>query len=200
MRNLSWVFAPIVAGILTLAPYPAHAGSSDHQNYKVPGSVHLKVETPTYLASTVAEATEARTASIEARYGLDYTTAKEIASASAQRRSVVLTALSYLGTPYALWGSTHETMDCSGLTMVAYASVGVPMAHYVPSQDDAAPVHLARGQQDVGDLLVFDDQDHVAIYVGNGLLIQAPEPGRNVEVVPASDWDQVSWHVARYLP
>ncbi len=114
------------------------------------------------------------------------------------RETIVETALGYLGDPYALGGVSHDGIDCSGLTMVAYAAVGVSLKHYVPSQDSvAAPVAQAVAQP--GDLVFFDDDEHVGLYLGGGMLIEAADYGEPVRIVPVSSWDGIAHHFGRIL-
>ncbi len=113
------------------------------------------------------------------------------------REQIVATALSYLGDPYVLDGSDHSGIDCSGLVMVSYAAVGIPLGHLVHLQDDAGrPISESDAQP--GDLVVFDDEEHIAIYLGDGMLIQAPEEGRPVEITTV--WQGVPHHFTRLLP
>ncbi|MDR6610838.1 C40 family peptidase [Leifsonia sp. 1010] len=112
------------------------------------------------------------------------------------REQIVATALSYLGDPYVLDGSDHSGIDCSGLVMVSYAAVGIPLGHLVHLQDDAGrPISESDAQP--GDLVVFDDEEHIAIYLGDGMLIQAPEEGRPVEITTV--WQGVPHHFTRLL-
>jgi cell wall-associated NlpC family hydrolase len=97
-------------------------------------------------------------------------------------------AISYafmqLGKPY-VWGAEGPgAFDCSGLTSQAWAHAGVTVPR--TSQEQWAqlpkvPLELLRP----GDLVVyFSGASHVAIYIGNGLVIQAPRPGSYVKVSP----------------
>jgi cell wall-associated NlpC family hydrolase len=125
-------------------------------------------------------------------------TAAALGTEPGQRLAIVGTALNYLGAPYVLGGASHSGIDCSGLSMVAYAAVGVNLAHYVPTQD-AAGHRVSAADAKPGDLLVFDDEEHVAIYLGNGKLVAAPEPGRNVQIEPLSKWSGIGYHFTRVL-
>lgn len=125
-------------------------------------------------------------------------TAAALGALPGQRLTIVGTALSYLGTPYVLGGASHSGIDCSGLTLVAYQTVGIQFLHYVSAQD-AVGHTIAAADARPGDLLVFDDEQHVAIYLGNGLLVAAREPGTNVQVEPLSNWSGVAYHFTRVL-
>ena len=100
-------------------------------------------------------------------------------------------AMSRLGMPY-VWGAAGPTrFDCSGLVQWSFASAGIVMPRVAADQALTGP-SVPVSQLQPGDLLFYhtDPTDptyisHVAIYVGNGWMIQAPEPGKNVEVVPA---------------
>jgi cell wall-associated NlpC family hydrolase len=100
-------------------------------------------------------------------------------------------AMSRLGMPY-VWGAAGPTrFDCSGLVQWSFARAGIVMPRVAADQALTGPA-VPASQLQPGDLLFYhtDPTDptyisHVAIYVGNGWMIQAPEPGKNVEVVPA---------------
>lgn len=132
--------------------------------------------------------------------GADVATAQAAISNALQyggaRTTIVETALSYLGDPYVLGGASHSGIDCSGLVMVAYAAVGIHLGHLVSDEDGvAAPITQAQALP--GDIVVFNDEQHIGIYLGNGLLIQAPKPGTPVDIVPV--WT-IPHHFARILP
>jgi cell wall-associated NlpC family hydrolase len=112
------------------------------------------------------------------------------------RQTIIETALSYLGDPYVLDGSSHSGIDCSGLVMQAYAAVGIKLYHLVSAQDGVATT-IPESEALPGDVVVFDSEAHIGIYLGGGLLIQAPEPGTPVNIVPV--WT-VPHHFARILP
>jgi cell wall-associated NlpC family hydrolase len=99
-------------------------------------------------------------------------------------------AVSRLGMPY-IWGAAGPTsFDCSGLVQWSFRQAGVIMPRVAADQARTGPA-VPVSQLQPGDLLFYhtdptapDYISHVAIYLGGGKMIQAPEPGMNVEVVP----------------
>jgi cell wall-associated NlpC family hydrolase len=97
-------------------------------------------------------------------------------------------ALTQLGKPYQ-WGAAGPgTYDCSGLTMVAWAQAGVSLLHYTGYQWEEGP-HVSLDQLQRGDLLFYatDNSDpdtihHVGIYIGNGMMVDAPFTGALVRI------------------
>lgn len=102
-----------------------------------------------------------------------------IHTAPAVDQQAIAFALAQLGTLY-LWGGTGPRFDCSGLVMEAYASAGVviPRTTY---QQVGAGTPVAQAALEPGDL-VFPDAGHVQIYLGGGLIVEAPETGQRVHV------------------
>lgn len=125
-------------------------------------------------------------------------------------------AEAWLGTPYAWAGGNADGptygvdspgtdgwndhtvygFDCSGLTLYAWANAaGLYMSHYAASQYfQAGSFHPSPDQFQPGDLLFWSsggaaEIHHVALYVGDGNVIQAPNSGSYVQITP---WDQVS--------
>jgi cell wall-associated NlpC family hydrolase len=85
--------------------------------------------------------------------------------------------------------------DCSGLVLYAWAPY-ISMAHYAATQfTQAGSFHPSSGQFQPGDLLFWSYDGtiggihHVAMYIGGGMVVQAPESG---DVVRETPWDQVS--------
>ncbi len=99
-------------------------------------------------------------------------------------------AVSRLGMPY-VWGANGPTsFDCSGLVQWSFAQAGVVMPRVAADQARTGP-SVPVSQLQPGDLLFYhtdptapDYISHVAIYLGGGKMIQAPEPGMDVEIVP----------------
>ena len=97
-------------------------------------------------------------------------------------------ALSQLGKPYQWGAAGPDTYDCSGLTMEAWARAGVALLHYTGYQWDEGP-HVPLDQLQRGDLLFYatDNSDpatihHVGIYIGNGMMVDAPFTGADVRI------------------
>jgi len=84
-----------------------------------------------------------------------------------------------------------SAFDCSGLVQWSFAQAGIAMPRVAADQAQSGPA-VPVSQLEPGDLLFYhtDPTDpgyisHVAIYLGNDQMIQAPQPGQDVEVVPA---------------
>lgn len=114
-------------------------------------------------------------------------TGATVISFSAQAAGAIYYAQSKLGTPY-LWGgeglaSQNYRFDCSGLTQKAYSTVGINLPRVAADQWYAGP-HPTRSQLQPGDLVFFSHSPtdpaqihHVGIYVGGGVMINAPHTG-----------------------
>ncbi|MXG87955.1 transglycosylase SLT domain-containing protein [Nocardioides sp. YIM 123512] len=104
-------------------------------------------------------------------------------------QDVVEDARKYLGIPY-VWGGTDPAkgLDCSGLVQRVYRDLGIELPRVSRDQarvGDAVP-SLAEAQP--GDLLAFNSPvSHIAIYIGDGQMIEAPRPGKDVQVSPVYD-------------
>ena len=107
-----------------------------------------------------------------------------------QLRTVLSAAESRVGMPY-VWGAAGPTsFDCSGLVQWSFRQAGIVMPRVAADQARTGPSVAVKDLQP-GDLLFYHTDptapgyiSHVAMYVGNGRMIQAPEPGMNVEIVP----------------
>jgi cell wall-associated NlpC family hydrolase len=96
-------------------------------------------------------------------------------------------ALGRRGDPY-VWGAAGPSeFDCSGLVMWAYEQEGISLDHYTGDQWDEG-THISRDQLEPGDLVFFyADISHVGLYLGNGLMVDAPATGQDV-MVQKIDW------------
>ena len=112
-----------------------------------------------------------------------------------QDRAATAAARKYLGVPYVWGGSSKTGVDCSGLTMLAWAAAGVELEHSATVQwEESTPVPLKDLRP--GDLLFYHFANdgntpitHVVMYLGSGpygiaTAIQAAEPGTNVAYTP----------------
>lgn len=92
---------------------------------------------------------------------------------NAMAASAVRHALTQLGVPYDWGGTTPGVgLDCSGLTQWAYSEAGLSLPRLAQEQDVGAPVEAGKVRP--GDLAVWDG--HVAMIVGNGVMIEAGDP------------------------
>jgi peptidoglycan DL-endopeptidase CwlO len=108
-------------------------------------------------------------------------------STSTQAGQAVAFAYAQLGCPYVYGGTgpCHRGYDCSGLAQAAWAAAGVQIPRDSYSQWAALP-HVPLSAIEPGDLLIYNGEGHVAIYVGDGYIIDAPQTGMNVQKIPES--------------
>jgi peptidoglycan DL-endopeptidase CwlO len=92
-------------------------------------------------------------------------------------------ALTRIGDPYVWGGSGPDDFDCSGLVMWAYAQVGISLEHLTYDQWNEG-MHIPQSQIEPGDLLFFFNLGHVGLDLGDGLMVDAPSAGQDVQVQP----------------
>jgi cell wall-associated NlpC family hydrolase len=98
-------------------------------------------------------------------------------------------ALTRIGDPYVYAAAGPNEFDCSGLVVWAYAQIGISLPHYTGWLWNEG-VHIPRSELEPGDLVFFyQDIGHVGIYVGDGLMVDAPTWGQDVQIQP------VMWNV-----
>lgn len=101
-------------------------------------------------------------------------------------QQIARAASKQLGLPYG-WGKEIPgiTFDCSGLVQYAYSRAGIKIPR-VSNQQASYGRKVALNQLRVGDLVAWDNSsrnkgaDHIAVYVGNGKIIEAAHTGTNV--------------------
>lgn len=133
------------------------------------------------------------------------------------RRKILESANSLVGTPYA-WGgggygvrSSRGTgrgtqnvvgVDCSGLTSYAYGTVGIKLPHNANAQLRTSGYKTAVKNLSPGDLVGWAKGGHVAVYLGNGRIQEAPAPGGTVRIraLSANDFNSGVYGVHIQLP
>jgi cell wall-associated NlpC family hydrolase len=89
--------------------------------------------------------------------------------------------------------------DCSGLVMMAYQAAGISLPRITYQQVDVGTPVYSDSQLEPGDLLFTPGSDgtaenpgHVGMYIGSGLVIQAPQTGEDIKITPFSGYWQES--------
>ena len=180
--------------------------SSETQPSEVPSSETVPDETTTTVEET-APSSETETTSTTAAEttpttveettttttAAETTTTQEITTPSNNstplRDSIVNYALGWVGQCNYVYGGTDlsigGSVDCSGFTMQVYSRVaGVSLPHHSMSQMNCGSA-ITYDQLRPGDLVFYNNPNHVAIYIGNGAIVHAgsPETGINVTSV-----------------
>jgi len=113
------------------------------------------------------------------------------AAPTAALDAMLSAAMSRRGLPYVYGAAGPGSFDCSGLVQWSFAQAGITMPRTAAEQALAGPA-VPVSQLQPGDLLFYHTDptapgyiSHVGIYLGNGWMIQAPQPGLDVEVVHA---------------
>ncbi|MBO3734277.1 C40 family peptidase [Glycomyces niveus] len=96
--------------------------------------------------------------------------------------TIVDFALDQIGEPY-VWGSAGpDSWDCSGLMLGAYAQAGISLPHNAAAQWDMV-AHISEDELQPGDFVFYNGLAHVGMYIGNGLIVHAPNSTTVVKVV-----------------
>jgi peptidoglycan DL-endopeptidase CwlO len=100
---------------------------------------------------------------------------------------------SKLGDQYVYATQGPNTFDCSGLVMAAYNSAGISVPRstygYEAEPDFGTRIPANLSDMEPGDLIFYNNWEHVGTYVGNGLVIHSPHPGTVVQYGP---WNMMS--------
>jgi cell wall-associated NlpC family hydrolase len=113
-------------------------------------------------------------------------------TASGAAAVAVETALAQVGDAYVYGAAGPDAFDCSGLTMYAWAAAGVSLSH-ASSVQSGQGTEVAVSDVQPGDLVFYySPVSHVGMYIGNGMIVHAPNPSSSVEVVPM-DLMPISW-------
>jgi cell wall-associated NlpC family hydrolase len=113
-------------------------------------------------------------------------------------------ALAQIGKPYTWGGTGPRSFDCSGLAMRAYEAAGIRLPHFAAFQY-AASHPLTRSQLKPGDLLFWATNQrrpatiyHEALYLGNGLMVQAPKTHWRISVASMWMWGPIQFYARPY--
>lgn len=107
---------------------------------------------------------------------------------SSQADNAVAFAYAQIGKPY-LWGATGPgSYDCSGLVQAAWGAAGVSIPRTTYDQWASLP-HIPMSDLQPGDLILYNGESHVSIYVGGGYVVDAPHTGAVVEkILESTSW------------
>ena len=112
----------------------------------------------------------------------------DVPNVSGRAGQAVSFAYGAIGIPYVFGATGPNSYDCSGLTMAAWKAAGVSLPHYTVDQWNATK-SISRSELAPGDLVFYAGLQHVGIYVGDGKVIHAPQPGESVKI---SDVDMMT--------
>jgi peptidoglycan DL-endopeptidase CwlO len=122
---------------------------------------------------------------------LDFVPPKPLPALVPQTAAAIALVTAQMGKPY-LWGGTGpDSFDCSGLMQWSWNQLGLQLPRVAADQQTwAVPVPISQVLP--GDLVFFGSPaHHVGLYVGNGLMVDAPHTGAFVETVPIW-WDELT--------
>ncbi len=201
------VITLVIPSIFATVALPAYADQADAPGETSHSALRQRLERDAQSVAVAAVAVEP-----EQRDGYDVTSAADlrreaqraaIAAGPSSRSAVgnapypsfsldqvVQIALQYQGVPYVYGGSTPTGFDCSGFTSYVYAQVGVTLPHSSSAQG-AGGIRISAADARPGDIVAMDGGGHVGIYLGGNSMIDAPYPGKTVQVRPiytANHW------------
>ena len=90
--------------------------------------------------------------------------------------------------PYVFGGNgpCADGFDCSGLAEAAWASAGISIPRTTYEDWSSLP-HISLSSLEPGDLILYDGEGHVSVYLGNGMIVDAPHTGADVEEISMNE-------------
>jgi hypothetical protein len=89
-------------------------------------------------------------------------------------------SLTAVGIPYVFGGDSPLGFDCSGFVRHIYAHYGISLPHSVSAIDRIGKT-VSAAKAEAGDLVIWNDDSHMGIYIGANMIVHAPRPGSRVE-------------------
>ena len=118
----------------------------------------------------------------EALVSRDTTRPPASVPASGRAGAAIAYAMAQVGDAYVYGAAGPSAFDCSGLTMMAWGAAGVSLPHSSSAQYSSGP-HVAESDLQPGDLVFYYSPiSHVGMYIGNGMIVHAANPGAGVTV------------------
>lgn len=99
-------------------------------------------------------------------------------------QAVASYASQFVGYPYVYGGSTPSGWDCSGFVMYVYAQFGVSLPHSSGSMMSVGTAVSSLAEAQPGDILA--NSTHAAIYIGNGMVVNALNPSSGTQITSVS--------------
>jgi cell wall-associated NlpC family hydrolase len=156
----------------------AEIAAAEREAADAQAAVDKKLEEAKALLSDLKEKERAAIAS----RGAGVTRIPTDIPASGRGAAAVRFALAQVGDAYVYGAAGPNAWDCSGLTMVAWGQAGVGLPHSSSAQFGSGP-HIPASALRPGDLVFYYSPiSHVAIYIGNGMIVHAAHPGAGVRV------------------
>ncbi|MFK3983689.1 NlpC/P60 family protein [Micromonospora sp. NPDC050397] len=149
----------------TLAKQTAQAKELEAGKKKIEGEISKLNETRRKVYGTASNA------------GSKYT--GKIPAIDGDAGKAVTFAYNAIGKPYVFAADGPNGYDCSGLTSAAWRAAGQSLPHNAEMQRDRT-TPISRSQLQAGDLVFYNNLSHVALYVGSGKVIHAPQVGESV--------------------
>ncbi|MER1997446.1 MAG: C40 family peptidase [Arthrobacter sp.] len=120
---------------------------------------------------------------------------------AALAQQVTAAAEKYIGLPY-VWGGNDPAvgLDCSSFVQNVFKDLGYSLPRVTYDQINQGRPVASLAQAQPGDLLFTHNTGHVAIYLGNGKAIDAPQPGQTIQIRDAWENDSNITAIRRILP
>ena len=169
----------------SFAPAFANAGTATASASNPSPTIRTSIATSAAGTSSTSSTSTANTSTAS--------TSTAVAAVGHQAQTAVQTALGQVGTPYVWGGNTTSGFDCSGLTSYAWQQAGVTIPRTSAAQSNGLD-SVTRSQLQPGDLVFFHSPvSHVAMYVGDGQVVEAPFSGSHVRVADLAGRNPVGY-------
>jgi peptidoglycan DL-endopeptidase CwlO len=163
----------------------AQLQQAETQAASAKAEIVAKVRQAQGLLAQLTHAQQQAVAATTAVYGVTAAQIAAIPPATGRAATAIAFAKSKLGMWYQWGGTGNPSYDCSGLTQAAWAAAGVSLGRTTYDQvtdGHAVPAVLADLQP--GDLIFYNNNEHMAIYLGNSVVIHAPTTGEQISYAP----------------